>query len=74
MLCEENSLRLVGGTTAAEGRVEVCVNETWGTICNDGWSTNDANVACGQLGFLTRGKFTHDIYTTTLSIVCYATL
>lgn len=56
MLCQERSVRLVGGTLAAEGRVELCINETWGTICDNSWSTNDANVICGQLGYLTRGK------------------
>ena len=53
--CENTALRLVGGPTASEGRVEVCINETWGTICDNGWSTNDANTVCGQLGYLSRG-------------------
>ena len=34
-----------------EGRVEICVNDTWTSICNNLWTTNDGNVACRQLGF-----------------------
>ena len=44
------------GTNEYEGRVEVCLDETWGTVTRDGWGTVDARVVCGQLGFGTTGK------------------
>ena len=50
--CTQGDVRLIGGSTALEGRVEICNNDnTWGTICDDSWSTNDANVVCAQLGY-----------------------
>ena len=53
--CNDGDVRLVGGNTENEGRVEVCINNAWGTVCHNSWGYQDANVVCGQLGYLQQG-------------------
>ena len=52
--CIDGQLRLSGSNIANEGRVEICMNNEWGTICDENWGSSDATVVCRQLGYPTQ--------------------
>ena len=49
-------MRLVGGDSSLEGRVEICANGDWATVCDNNWDNNDAIVVCRQLQHSTLGR------------------
>ena len=51
-------MRLAGGMTDTEGRVEVCVSgPLWSSVCDDYWGALDAQVVCRQLGYSEGGSY-----------------
>ena len=48
--CTNGTIRLVGGQSSYEGRVEICISGVWGTVCDDSWNSSDARVVCRQIG------------------------
>ena len=48
----EGTVRLVGGASPLEGRVEVFLFGQWGTVCSSSWEFIDAKVVCLELGYL----------------------
>ena len=55
--CNSTDIRLVNEVNNFQGRVEVCVNGRWGTVCDNEWNEDDAAVACRQLGYSTWSEF-----------------
>ena len=59
--CISGQVRLLNGTQPAvgqrEGRVEVCIDNNYGTVCDDSWDVLDARVVCHHLGFTSDGQW-----------------
>ena len=67
--CIDGDIRL-GDGAVLRGRVEVCINGTWGTICDHHWTQHEASVVCFHLGYSQYGirDRAHNSYITD---VCY---
>lgn len=56
--CVNGDVRLVSRTGYTfEGRVEVCANGDWGSVCDNGWDVNDVQVLCRHLNISTTGMY-----------------
>ena len=64
--CVNNTVHLVGGHNVKEGRVLVCYNGEWHSICSDNWSKSntEADVVCSTLGYSTELGWKCLLYTT----------
>lgn len=49
--CKHGEIRLVNGSSPIEGMIELCIDEQWGTVCNDRFTYVDGLIVCRQLGY-----------------------
>lgn len=59
IVCTDGDVRLVGTNSSREGRVEVCYNRTFLSVCDDFWDALNAAVVCRQLGYSTLPGMLH---------------
>ena len=57
-VCSDWDIRLTHGERDSEGRVEVCFDDHYGTVCDDLWDEVDAGVVCRELGYPGTGIYT----------------
>ena len=69
--CQDGDVRLVNGSIAQEGRVEVCLNSIWGSLCGDGFDKSDGFVVCRELGLGEFGKtYLITVHTSSDLVLC----
>ncbi len=55
--CQDGDVMLVGGADMSEGTVEVCHDNLWRLVSEEGWTDTDAQVVCTQLGYESEGIY-----------------
>ena len=62
--CTDGTVRLSGSSLKYVGRVEICIETTWTSLCDRSWDFNDAQVVCRELGYSPYGAVpTYNCYT-----------
>lgn len=70
--CKSGRIRLIGnGSSVSQGRVEMCYNNQYGTVCSDSWDTNEAIVICSQLGFFGKHLGLFSFLNNIVFVSCY---
>ena len=54
--CKDGDVRLSGPSSAFAGRVEICIEQTWTTVCDQFWEIEEAAVVCRQLNYSAFGN------------------
>ena len=53
--CTDFSTRITGTSVPYIGRVEICIDQQWTTLCQSDWGINEAKVVCKELGYSNNG-------------------
>ena len=53
--CKDGDTRLASGLNRFQGRVEVCYNRIWGSVCSYSWTNEDGNVVHKELRYQSVG-------------------
>ena len=60
-VCTDNEVRLQGGITATQGRVEICRENIWTSVCGQEWDREYAELICEELGHRRDGGFVSNL-------------
>lgn len=60
--CSNGDIKLAGSGYSSMGRVSICVNGVWGSVCSNSFDAADASVVCAHLGFSRYGQYAISCY------------
>ena len=72
--CADGAIRLVDGGSKNEGRLEICYQNHWGTVCDDDFDSKEAALVCRQLGYPSEGKSCFYLLKTMIIIITWQEL